>query len=169
LTAIRKIGVKDIFEQTGSSDVTSQVVDLNARIDNLKTTEAALQSIMTRTGAVADILAVETQLSDTQGQIEELTAERDNLANQAAMSTLAVTLQLPTSVTTQATQDWTLGSQVDQAVAALVRVGQGLATMAVWLVIVVLPVGIGVIVLLGIGILARRISRRRRGKAVAGA
>ncbi|MFI5259295.1 MAG: DUF4349 domain-containing protein [Candidatus Limnocylindrales bacterium] len=170
LAAMRKIGTRDLFEQTSSSDVTSQVIDLNARIDNLKTTETALQAIMTRSGSVADILAVETQLSDTQGQIEELTAERDNLANQAAMSTLAVTLHLPTAtVTTQATQDWTLGSQVDQAVAALVRVGQGLATMAVWLVIVVLPVALGVLVLLAIALVARRIARRGRRNAVAGA
>jgi hypothetical protein len=170
LAAMRKIATKNINEQTSSSDVTSQAIDLNARIDNLKTTEAALQAIMTRTGSVADILAVETQLSDTQGQIEELTAELDNLAKLAAMSTLQVTFQLPTTtVTTQATQDWTLGSQVDQAVAALVRVGQGLATMAVWLVIVVLPVGIGLLVLLAIAVLARRIARRGRRNAVAAA
>lgn len=170
LAAMRKIGTRDINEQTSSNDVTSQVIDLKARIDNLKTTEAALQAIMTRTGSVADILAVETQLSDTQGQIEELTAQRDNLTKQAAMSTLQVTLQLPSAtVTTQATQDWTLGSQVDQAVAALVRVGQGLATMAVWLLIVVLPVGLGLLVLLAIAMLARRIARRGRRSAAAGA
>lgn len=170
LAAMRKIGTKDLYEQTNSNDVTSQVIDLNARIDNLKTTEAALQAIMTRTGTVADILAVENQLSETQGQIEELTAARDNLANQAAMSTLQVTFQLPTTtVTTQATEDWTLGSQVDQAVAALVRVGQGLATMAVWLVIVVLPVGLGLLLLYLASKLARRIARRGRTDAVAGA
>lgn len=170
LAAIRKIATKNLFEQTTSNDVTSQVIDLDARIGNLKTTEAALQSIMARTGTVADILAVETQLSQTQGQIEELTAERDNLALQAAMSTLVVTYQLPAAtVTTTATQDWTLGSQVDQAVAALVRVGQGLATIAVWLVIVVLPVGVGVLMLLAIAMVARRVARRGRSNAVAGA
>jgi len=90
LTALRKIGSKVVSEQTSANDVTSQVIDLNARIDNLKTTETALQSIMARASAVPDVIAVENQLSDTQGQIEELTAQRDNLSNQAAMSTLTL-------------------------------------------------------------------------------
>ena len=168
LPALRKVGSKVLFEQTGSTDVTSQVIDLNARIDNLKTTEAALQAIMARATAIPDVIAVETQLSDTQGQIEQLTAQRDHLANQAAMSTLTVTFQLPQqTVTTQATQDWTLGSQVDQAAAALVRIGQGLATIVVWIAIVVLPIGLAALLLFGIAKLTRRIlGRGNRNAAV---
>jgi hypothetical protein len=168
LPALRKVGSKVLSEQTGSTDVTSQVIDLNARIDNLKTTEAALQAIMARATAIPDVIAVETQLSDTQGQIEQLTAQRDHLANQAAMSTLTVTLQLPQkTVTTQATQDWTLGSQVDEAAAALVRIGQGLATIVVWIAIVVLPIGFAALLLLGIARLTRRVLGRGNRNAAA--
>jgi hypothetical protein len=161
LPALRKIASKVLNEQTGSTDVTSQVIDLNARIDNLKTTEAALQAIMARATAIPDVIAVETQLSDTQGQIEQLTAQRDHLANLAAMSTLTVTFQMPArTVTTLATQDWTLGSQVDEAAAALVRIGQGLATIVVWIAIVVLPLGLAVVILLGVTKLTRRVFGR---------
>ena len=171
LPALRKIGSKVLYEQTSSTDVTSQVIDLNARLDNLKATEAALQAIMARATAIPDVIAVENQLSDTQGQIEQLTAQRDHLANQAAMSTLTVTFQMPAkTVTTQATQDWTLGNQIDQAGAALVRIGQGLATMAVWIAVVVLPLGLAVLLLLGLAKLTRRISGRGRSRnAAAGA
>lgn len=171
LSALRKIGARVLSEQTGTSDVTSQVIDLNARITNLKTTEAALQSIMARATAIADVIAVESQLSDTQGQIEELTAERDHVTSQAAMSTLTVTFQLPaTTVTAQAAQDWTLGSQIDQAGAALVRIGQGLATVAVWVLVVVLPLAFGALALFGIFWVTRRVLGRGRGRnAVAGA
>ena len=161
LPALRKIGSKVLSEQTGSTDVTSQVIDLKARIDNLKTTEAALQAIMARATAIPDVIAVETQLSDTQGQIEQLTAQRDHLADLAAMSTLTVTFQLPAkTVTTQATQDWTLGSQVDEAGAALVRIGQGLATIGVWIVLVVFPLGLAALILIGVAKLTRRIVGR---------
>jgi hypothetical protein len=161
LPALRKIGSKVLYEQTGSTDVTSQVIDLNARLDNLKATEAALQAIMARATAIPDVIAVEVQLSQTQGQIEQLTAQRDHLANQAAMSTLTVTFQMPAkTVTTQATQDWTLGNQVDQAGAALVRIGQGLATMAVWIAVVVLPLGLALLLLLALAKLTRRIVGR---------
>jgi hypothetical protein len=168
LPALRKIGSKVLSEQTGSTDVTSQVIDLNARIDNLKTTEAALQAIMARATAIPDVIAVETQLSDTQGQIEQLTAQRDHLADQAAMSTLTVTFQMPAkTVTTQATQDWTLGSQVDEAGAALVRIGQGLATFAVWSVLVVFPLGLAVLILIGVAKLTRRIFGRGGSRGAA--
>ncbi|HEU6440052.1 MAG TPA: hypothetical protein VFC12_06395, partial [Terriglobales bacterium] len=76
-----------------------------------------------------------------------------------------VTFQLPSkTVTSQAAQDWTLSGQIDQAGAALVRVGQGLATIGVWLLVVVLPIGLAVLFLLAIVALLRRIFRRgKRG------
>jgi hypothetical protein len=168
LTALRKLGSKTLSLQTGTSDVTSQVVDLDARLTNLKTTESALQAIMARASAIPDVIAVENQLSQTQGQIEQLTAQRNYLSNQAAMSTLTVTFQLPgKTVTTQATQDWTLGNQVDEAAAALVRIGQGLATMSVWAIVVVLPIGFVALLLLAILALARRLLARRRRDSAA--
>jgi hypothetical protein len=165
LTALTKLGSKTLSEQTDTSDVSSQVVDLNARLDNLKATESALQAIMARASAIPDVIAVQNQLTQTRGQIEQLTAQRDHFKDQAAMSTLTVTFQLPAkTVTSQATQDWTLGSQVDEAAAALVRIGQGLATMGVWALIVVLPVGFGVLVLLAILAIARRALGRGRNR-----
>jgi hypothetical protein len=161
LTALHKLGAKILSEETNSTDVTSQVVDLDARLDNLKRTEAALQAIMNKAVLMADVLAIQNQLTQTQGQIEQLTAQRDHLTNQAAMSTLTVTFQLPSkTVTTQATQDWTLSGQIDQAGATLVRIGQGLATIGVWLLVVVLPIGFAVLFLLAIVALLRRIFRR---------
>lgn len=168
LTALHKLGSKILSEETNSTDVTSQVVDLDARLDNLKRTEAALQAIMDKAVLMADVLAVQNQLTQTQGQIEQLTAQRDHLTNQAAMSTLTVTFQLPSkTVTTQAAQGWTLSGQIDQAGAALVRIGQGLATIGVWLLVVVLPIGFAALFLLAFVALLRRIFRRGKRTDVA--
>jgi hypothetical protein len=162
--AIRGIAGRVLSAQTSTNDVTAQVVDLEARLANLQATESALQSIMARATLIADVLAVEQQLSNTQGQIEQLTAQRDYLKNQAAMSTLAVTFSLPSkTVTTQATQGWDLGAQIDDAGAALVRIGQGLATLGVWAVVVGLPVVIGIGLLLAVLWILRRVAGRKRG------
>jgi hypothetical protein len=161
LADLRKLASKVVSEQTDSSDVTSQAIDLDARLANLKATESALQAIMARASAIPDVLAVEQQLSGTQGEIEQLTAERNHLGNQAAMSTLSVTFTLPSqTVTTQTAQGWQLGGQVDQAVAQLVRIGQGLATIGVWALIVGLPVAFGLLVLF----VAWRVGRRFAGR-----
>jgi hypothetical protein len=167
ISAMKGIGTRVIVAQTGTSDVTLQAVDLDARIANLRSTEAALQSIMTRATAIADVIAVEKELSNVQGQIEELTAARTQLANQAEMSTLTLSLQLPAkTVTTQATEGWTLSKQVDEAGAALVRIGQGLATMGVWLLIVILPIGLVLLLVLAVLFVFRRVfGRGRRGNA----
>jgi len=59
LTALRKIGSKVVSEQTSANDVTSQVIDLNARIDNLKTTETPSVD-HARASAVPDVIASRT-------------------------------------------------------------------------------------------------------------
>jgi hypothetical protein len=163
LSAMHKLASKLVSEQTNATDVTAQVIDLDARLDNLKATESALQGIMARASAIPDVLAVEEQLSNVQGQIEQLTAQRNHFKDLAAMSTLAVTFMTPgETVVTQATQGWDLGSQIDQAVAALVHIGQGLATIAVWAVIVGVPAVVGLIVLLALLWIVRRIAGRGR-------
>ncbi len=168
LAALHKLGSKILSEETNTTDVTSQVVDIDARLDNLKRTETALQTIMNKAVLMADVLAVQNQLTQTQGQIEQLTAQRDHLNNQAAMSTLTVTFQLPSkTVTTLAAQGWTISGQIDEAGAALVRVGQGLATIGVWLLVVVLPLSLATLFLLAIVALLRRIFRRGKRTDVA--
>lgn len=164
LAAMRALGTRVISEQTNSTDATAQVIDLDARISNLQATESALQSIMARASAIPDVLAVEQQLSTTEGQIEELSAQQTLLKNQAAMSTLTVSFSTPAETdTTQAAQGWDLGAQIDQAVATLVHIGQGLVTIVVWAVVVGLPVAIGLALLWAIWWIVRRIARRRRG------
>jgi hypothetical protein len=165
LAAINKLG-KLLSEQTGTTDVTAQVVDVDARLTNLRATESALQGIMARASAIPDVLAVEQQLSDTQSQIEQLQAQENYLKDQAAMSTLSVSYTLPgKTVVTTATQEFDLGQQVDNAVAMLVRIGQGLATLAVWAVIVGLPLVVSLLILYVLYRIGRRIARRRATSA----
>jgi hypothetical protein len=162
LSAIRGLGSRLLNEQTNATDVTAQVIDLDARLDNLTVTQTALKSIMARASAIPDVLAVEQQLSNVEGQIEQLTAQRDHLKNQAALSTLSVSFSTPgKTVTTLAASDWALGAQVDEAVAALVHIGQGLATIVVWAAIVGLPIVAALAILWLIWRIMRRITRRR--------
>ena len=157
--------IKILDEQIQSQDVTAQAVDLDARLTNLRATEQALLAIMARAGTIADTLAVETQLSDVRGQIEQLQAQRNQLGDQASMSTLTVQfMATPKTETTAATNNWDFGQTVDDATAALVKVGQSAATTLVWLVIVGLPILLGLAVLYLIYRLVRRLRRRTTKK-----
>jgi len=170
LGALHEVGSRLISENTNTTDVTTQVIDIDARIANLQKTEAALQSVMTQATKVDDILAVQRELTTTRGEIEQLTAESTHLKGQASMSTLSVSFTLPAKPnTTQATEGWSWSDQIDQAGAALVRIGQGLGTIAVWAVVVVLPIGLVILALLLIAAIVRRITRRGRKDTAAAA
>ena len=65
--------------------VTTQVVDLGARITNLRATEAALQAIMVKATKIPDVLDVQAKLTDVRGEIERLVAEKTHLEEQACL------------------------------------------------------------------------------------
>jgi hypothetical protein len=156
VAGIRAVATKVVSQDTDAEDVTAQVIDLDARIANLRASEAALQQIMTQATTIPDVLNVQEELTLVRGDIESMTAQRDNLADQAALGTLEVHFNVPTAQSAVATGGWDLGREVDRAVATLVRVGQGLASLAVWLVIVVAPVVLPVLVLIWLGMRLRR-------------
>lgn len=153
--------LKILNEQIQTQDVTAAAVDLDARLTNLRATEQALLGIMTKATTITDTLAVQTQLTTVQGQIEELQAQRNQLGDQAAFSTLTVQFEAtPRTETTSATSGWSINGTIDEAAATLVKIGQDLASLGVWLVIVGLPVGLGLFVLFLVYRFFRRIRRR---------
>lgn len=139
LDALRGLSSRVARETTQSQEVTAAVVDLDARIANLRASEAALVEIMERAGRIEDVLAVQTRLEDVRGQIERLVAQRDNLADQAALSTLSVTWFTPVAALTAAQQGWNLGTEVDAALAQTLEALQRVASLGVWMAVVALP------------------------------
>jgi hypothetical protein len=162
LVALRGLALKVTGEQTQSQDVTGDVVDLGARITNLQATEVALQGIMTKATKIADVLAVQQQLTDVRGQIEQLSTQKQHLEGQAAYSTLTVSYALkpaPAVVTSQ--EKFDPNSEVDKASASLVDVLQALATAGIWFAIVWLPILIALAIVGGIvALILRRVLTR---------
>lgn len=166
LNGLRALGTRVLGEHTDAADVTADVVDLDARLTNLRSAETQYQGIMAQATTIDDVLKVQKVLNDTRGEIERLQAERDNLASRAALATLTVNWQVPTTATTVANQGWDLGREVDRAFAALVTFTQGLATLAIWVGIAFLPILLPVTL---IGLVAYRILRSRSKRVTMGA
>lgn len=137
-----------VLETTNEQDVTSTVVDLEARIANLQASETQYRSLLSKAVKIEDILAVQTRLDDVRGQIEQLQGQHKELSGLADLSTLNVTL-IPSALQ-QAAGSWDPGKTVADAFAALVAVGQGVGNGAIWFVVVWLPalIVLGLIVLL---------------------
>jgi hypothetical protein len=168
LAAVRGIGIKVLNERSSSDDVTTQVVDLGARIKNLQATEAALQGIMARATEIKDVLTVQAELTKVREQIETLTAEKSHLEGQAALSTLTVTFALKPDPVLTEQQGFDPATEVDQASASLVSVLQGLTTAGIWFVIVWIPILIGLAIVGSIGwFVLKRVLRRMEAASAA--
>lgn len=137
-----------VVEATSEQDVTSAVVDLEARIANLQASETQYRTLLGQAVKVEDILAVQTRLDDVRGQIEQLQAQHKELSSLTDLSTLTVTL-IPSALQ-QAAGSWDPGKTVADAFAALVGVAQAVGNGAIWFAIVWLPalVGLAIIILL---------------------
>lgn len=156
LSRLRELGETVVAESTREQDVTSQVVDLEARIANLEASEASYRVLAERAERVEDVLAVQSRLDEVRGEIEQLRAQLDNVSDQADLSTLTVTL-VPTAAPLQKqAEGWDPGARLTEAVAALVGVGQGVLNVLIWIGIVVLPIMVvlGILLLIGLRIAA---------------
>lgn len=168
-----------LSEQISTYEVTMQLVDLEARLRNLRASETALLELMTQATTVSDVLAVQTQLTAVRSDIESYDAQRAALADQVAMTTISVTISPIGSSIGSATNGFDLGKEVSRAVANLITVGWAVVVAAINLVIVVLPIAlIGALAggllgrtltplvallrrMIGVGVATKRTTRRR--------
>lgn len=92
LTEVKALGRVESESQSGQ-DVTSQYVDLQARLSNARNTEQRLTDLLrNRTGKLSDVLEVEQELDRVRGEIEQMEAERKNMSNQVSYATLNATI-----------------------------------------------------------------------------
>ena len=78
-----------------SQDVTDQLVDLEARLENLRAERDQLRRIYEDAETTEDVLRVQERLSEVQGEIERLEARQQSLQRRVALSTIEVRLVEP--------------------------------------------------------------------------
>jgi hypothetical protein len=129
-------------KQTGK-DVTEEFIDLDARLRTQRALEAQFLEIMKRADKVSDALEVQTQLAAVRTEIERVEGRRRFLENQAALSTINVTLQPPASLVNVNTSGFfagiksAFGDGIDIAAAIILGIIRfGIALLPVLLFIV---------------------------------
>jgi Domain of unknown function (DUF4349) len=147
IAGLRGLATDVVYEQTQATEVGGQIVDLEARLRNLRASEAALVEIAKGTGKVSDLLEVEAQLTEVRGQIEQLDAQRSQLQDQVAYGTLVTTFGTEIKAVQETAKGWDPASDVDSALATLISVGQAIASAAIWFAIVWLPLLLALLVL----------------------
>ena len=97
LADAKKLGTVESMS-IGHSDVTSQRVDLDARVEALQTSVNRLLQLMGRAGNVADLLAAESSLTQRQAELDSLRAQRAALGDQISYATINVSLSAKPTV-----------------------------------------------------------------------
>ena len=169
LRGLNGLTSKVVSEQTQAVEVTGQVIDLEARIRNLRASETALQEIASTATRITDVLEVQNQLTNVRGQIEQLSAALADLEDRAGFATLTATFSVPIVAVEAAAEGFEPAKVVDEATASLVNILQALTTAGIWFAIVWLPLllVIGAIIAIGVWV-GRRLGLigRRRGADV---
>lgn len=75
-----------------AEDVTTQVVDLDARISALQTSVDRLEQLLAQATSAQALVEIERELSARQAELDSLTAQRAVLADAVALSTVYVSL-----------------------------------------------------------------------------
>ncbi len=175
-TAMRKIkaaAVKVEGEKESSQDVGEEYTDLTARRRNLEATEQELLKLLADTrdrgGKADDVLAIYRELTNIRGQIEQIQGRMQYLERMVALATINVEL-IPAEIAQPiAGTGWAPLATVHEASRSLVRAMQGLVNLAIWVIILILPVMVVVLLPLVVLVWALRRWRRARARPAAGA
>ena len=92
MSTLRGMADEVTSENTSAQDVTEEYTDLNASLTNLEATQAQLLEIMTKAVTVDDILAVQQQLTNIDGQIDSIKGRMQYLEQTSATSLITVSL-----------------------------------------------------------------------------
>jgi hypothetical protein len=112
---------------SGSEDVTSQYIDIQARLKVLRAEEEQLVGFLKKATNIKDMLAVQEQLGSVRTQIEQYEGQQRYMDNATSLAT--VTVQL-----TQTTEAFVAPRGFGSAfVQSLARFGHGLAAFWTWL------------------------------------
>lgn len=82
-------------EETTTEDVTDKLVDLEARLTNLRERRDRLRTFYEQADSTEELLRIESELSSVQSDIERLEAQKRSLEQRVAYSTLRVEIREP--------------------------------------------------------------------------
>lgn len=163
LDAIAGLAVEVTSLSTSGQDVTEEYVDLSARLGNLEATAARLREFLAEAQTVEEALAVNSELSRVEGEIEALKGRMQYLEQSSAFSSITVNVTPDELAQPIEVGGWQPVGVVKEAIEALIEIMQVLANAAIWFVLVALPVllviSIPFVLLIWI---IRRLRRRER-------
>ena len=139
-----------------AQDVTESYQDTAARLETQKALMARLQALITESADLSDLLELESQIADTQYQIDRLQASLNSTDRQVSYSTVNITLKEEKTVELTDTTV-SLGDRIKSAIVTGVNALESfLADMLVFLVAALPFIAIVAVVVIAVKIIRKR-------------
>jgi hypothetical protein len=141
---LRDLAVQVVDETASGQDVTDEYVDLQSRLENLEATRDRIREFLDQARNVDEALLVNEELAAVEAQIEQVQGRMNYLFDRSAFSTITVQIDpelpepTPTPTPTPA-PPWSPGPTIRQAGQTLTSTGQVLIELALWFIIVIVP------------------------------
>ena len=123
------------YSTISSNDVTDTVLDMEARLKNLKSVEAQYLAILKKATTVTDTLAVQRELTTVRSEIEYLESSLDNMEKQTDYSTVQMTITQSSTGSSLTDDEWRPFGILKDASRALVDFAKFLGTAFIWVLV----------------------------------
>ena len=150
ISRLRGLAIKVVAETAAGDDVTDQYVDLQSQLTNLEATRARIQDFLKDAKTIDEALRINQELSNIEGQIEQIKGQMNYLNDRSAYSTITLNLEpefpvltptpTPTAHPTATPIPWNPGQTFGEAKNTVTVIYQGIGNFLIWLVVVILPI-----------------------------
>ncbi len=161
---LAKLGT-ELSRQLNVQDVTEALVDLDARIVAQQASVDRVRELLARAQSIAEIVSVESQLTQRQAELDSLTQRRAKLGGLVSLATITVVLYGPAATVPEETEETGFVAGLRSGWDGFLKSVKVVITVIGWLLPWLIAFGIPVLV----GVLTARARRRRRAKAIAAA
>ncbi|HEX2894800.1 MAG TPA: DUF4349 domain-containing protein [Marmoricola sp.] len=102
-----------LHRQQSVEDVTTQVIDIDARVKAQRASVESIQRLLSRATSIGDIMTIERELASRQADLDSLEQQQKYLADQTSLSTIQLTLTRPAATHQEAHAGGFLGGLSD--------------------------------------------------------
>lgn len=132
-----------VYSQTGSDDVTQQIIDVHARIRAQEESLSRVEALLAEARTLRQVIAIESQLTRRQADLDSLKRRQAYLADQTQMSTITVYVERTPDKKKKAKDDDDgflagLGDGWDSLVGASVGLATFVGLMLPWTIVLLL-------------------------------
>jgi hypothetical protein len=118
-----------------AKDVTSEIVDLGARIKTLAAKEETFREMLKASRNINDVMSLQDRLTEVRTEIERMDAQRKSLSELASLSTIKIHLaQGATVPVASADPNW-FGQSLGSATTSFMGALQGVVGVLTWAVV----------------------------------